>query len=40
MNVLKDGKFWLGFFVGYFLLVIFPQFNVRAMGVKASVGRA
>ncbi len=39
MNILKDGRFWGGFFVGYFFLVIFPQFNIRAMGVKASVGR-
>lgn len=40
MAVLKDGRFWLGFIVGYFFLVIFPQLNIRAMGVKASVGRA
>ena len=40
MNVLKDGRFWLGVLMGYLLLVVFPQMNVRAMGVKASVGRA
>lgn len=39
MGVLKDHKFWLGFAAGYFFLVIFPQFNVRAFGVKATVGR-
>jgi hypothetical protein len=40
MGILKDSKFWVGFLAGYFLLVIFPQLNVRVMGVKASVGRA
>lgn len=40
MGILKDGRFWAGVLVGYFLLVIFPQANIRAMGVKASVGRA
>lgn len=40
MAILKDGRFWLGFLFGYLLLVVFPQMNVRAMGVKASVGRA
>ena len=40
MGILKDSKFWIGFLAGYFLLVIFPQLNVRVMGVKASVGRA
>ncbi len=40
MGILKDGRFWVGFLVGYFLLVVFPAMNVRAMGVKASVGRA
>lgn len=39
-SVLSDGRFWAGVLVGYFLLVIFPQLNVRAAGVKASVGRA
>jgi hypothetical protein len=38
--VLRDGRFWFGFLAGYFFLVIFPQFNLRLMGVKASVGRA
>jgi hypothetical protein len=40
VGILKDSKFWIGFLAGYFLLVIFPQLNVRVMGVKASVGRA
>ena len=40
MGVLKDQRFWIGFFAGYFLLVLFPQLNVRVLGVKASVGRA
>ena len=38
-TVLKDKHFWFGVFVGYLLLVVFPQLNVRALGVKASVGR-
>ena len=40
MHVLKDSRFWIGFLVGYFFLVVFPQFNIRAMGVKASIGKA
>lgn len=40
MGFLKNGHFWGGFIAGYLFLVIFPQFNVRMMGVKASVGRA
>jgi len=40
MGALKDGRFWLGFAAGYLFLVVFPQFSIRAMGVKASVGRA
>jgi hypothetical protein len=40
MGIVKDGRFWIGFLVGYFLLVIFPQLNVRVMGVKASLGKA
>ena len=40
MSVLKDSRFWIGFIVGYLTLVVFPQFNVRLMGVKASVGAA
>lgn len=39
MGVLKDGRFWAGFAAGYFFLVVFPQFNIRLMGVKASVGK-
>jgi hypothetical protein len=40
VSVLKDSRFWVGFIAGYFFLVVFPQFNVRLMGVKASVGAA
>lgn len=32
MRVLRSGQFWAGFLVGYFLLVVFPQLNIRAMG--------
>ena len=32
--MLRDKRFWAGVLVGYFLLVIFPQLNIRAMGVK------
>ncbi len=39
MRVLKSGQFWAGVLVGYLVLVVFPQMNIRAMGVKASVGR-
>jgi hypothetical protein len=38
--ILRDSRFWIGFLVGYLFLVVFPQFNVRAMGIKASVGKA
>lgn len=40
MGILKDHKFWIGFVVGYLFLVVFPQFSVRVMGVKGSVGRS
>ena len=40
MATVKDPRFWVGFIVGYFFLVIFPQFNIRLMGVRASVGKA
>ena len=40
MGLLKSKQFWAGVVVGYLLLVVFPQLNLRAMGVKASVGRA
>jgi hypothetical protein len=40
MHILKDGRFWAGVVVGYLILVMFPQLNVRVMGVKASVGRS
>lgn len=40
MGFLKDKMFWGGFAAGYLFLVVFPQFNVRLMGVKASVGRS
>ena len=34
MRVLKDGKFWAGVVVGYLVLVLFPQFNIRTMSGK------
>lgn len=40
MGFLKSKHFWGGFAAGYFLLVLFPQLNIRVMGVKASVGRS
>jgi hypothetical protein len=40
VGILKDQRFWIGFLIGYLFLVVFPQFNLRAMGVKASVGKA
>ena len=40
MAFLEDPRFWGGFLAGYFFLVIFPQFNLRVMGVRASVGKA
>jgi hypothetical protein len=40
VSALKDTRFWFGFIAGYLFLVVFPQFNVRLMGVKASVGRS
>lgn len=39
MGILKDHRFWLGVVAGYLLLVLFPQLNVRVMGVKASLGK-
>jgi hypothetical protein len=32
--VLKDSRFWAGVVVGYLLLVVFPQLNIRAMAIK------
>ena len=40
MGILKDHRFWVGVLAGYVLLVVFPQLNVRAFGVKASLGKA
>lgn len=34
MRFLKSPQFWGGFAAGYLFLVVFPQLNVRAMGVK------
>ena len=39
MGIVKDHRFWLGVLAGYLLLVFFPQANVRAAGVKASIGK-
>jgi len=40
VGMLRDHRFWVGFLIGYLFLVVFPQFNLRALGVKASVGKA
>jgi hypothetical protein len=40
MGLLKNHTFWIGVLVGYLVLMCFPQLNVRAAGVKASVGRS
>ena len=32
--MLKDKRFWAGVIVGYLLLVVFPQLNVRSMAAK------
>lgn len=32
--MLKNRQFWLGVVVGYLILVVFPQLNVRSMAVK------
>jgi hypothetical protein len=32
--MLKSRQFWLGVIVGYLILVVFPQLNVRSMAVK------
>lgn len=34
MRMLKSGQFWAGVVVGYLVLVLFPQFNVRTMAGK------
>lgn len=34
--MLKSRQFWLGVIVGYLILVVFPQLNVRSMAVKKS----
>ena len=35
MKALRSGQFWAGVLVGYLLLVVFPQLNIRSMGKKA-----
>jgi hypothetical protein len=32
--VLKDHRFWAGVVVGYLLLVVFPQLNIRNKAIK------
>jgi len=32
--MLRDRRFWAGVVVGYLLLVVFPQLNVRTLAVK------
>lgn len=39
MSFLKDPRFWGGVLVGYLLVVAFPSLNVRAFGIKGSVGK-
>jgi hypothetical protein len=38
VRALKDGKFWAGVVVGYLVLVLFPQLNVRTMAAKPGKG--
>lgn len=32
--MLRDRRFWAGVLVGYLLLVVFPQLNIRNAGMK------
>ena len=32
--MLRDRRFWAGVLVGYLLLVVFPQLNIRNAAVK------
>ena len=32
--MLKDKRFWGGVVVGYLLLVVFPQLNIRSVAAK------
>ena len=32
--MLKDKRFWAGVVVGYLLLVVFPQLNIRNASIK------
>lgn len=34
--MLRSRQFWFGVIVGYLILVVFPQLNVRSMAVKKS----
>ena len=34
--ILRDSRFWIGFLVGYLLLVFVPAANFRNMGKKAG----
>jgi len=36
MGALRDGRFWAGVIVGYLLLIIFPQFNIRTMAARKA----
>lgn len=40
MGIIRDHRFWIGVAIGYLALVVFPQLNIRAAGVKASIGKA
>jgi hypothetical protein len=32
--MLRDKRFWAGVIVGYLLLVVFPQANIRSLAAK------
>jgi len=34
MRALRSGQFWAGVLVGYLLVVVFPQLNIRSMNAK------
>jgi hypothetical protein len=36
--ILKDGRFWVGFLVGYLICVFLPQLSVKRLTSKASGG--
>jgi hypothetical protein len=38
MRLLRSGQFWAGVLVGYLILVVFPQLNIRAMSAGKKKG--